>query len=274
MNLKKFAAFSMAATLCITLFSGCSKDGAGSGGSASVEYTAVSTQADALMELKAGTADVAVIDYTMAKTMVGEGTDYEELTIVDGIELAVEEYGIAFRNGSNLVSAVNEAYEELLEDGTLAAIAEKYDLTYSLITDPVPSEESGTSDEDDLAYVKEKGTLIIGITEYAPMNYYDESGKLVGFDTEFAEAVCEKLGVTPEFVVIDWNTKVVELASKNIDCIWNGMTILDDLKENLDFSAAYMRNKQVLVVKDGFDISIVAEAGSAGENSVKDLMAE
>lgn len=67
---------------------------------------------------------------------------------------------------------------------------------------------------DDLSYVKDKGTLVIGITEYAPMNYYDDSGKLIGFDTEFAEAVCEKLGVAPEFTVIDWNTKEVELKAK------------------------------------------------------------
>ena len=70
---------------------------------------------------------------------------------------------------------------------------------------------------DDLSYVKDKGTLVIGITEYAPMNYYDDSGKLIGFDTEFAEAVCEKLGVAPEFTVIDWNTKEVELKAKNIE---------------------------------------------------------
>ena len=94
---------------------------------------------------------------------------------------------------------------------------------------------------DDLAYIQEKGTLKIGITLFQPMNYYDESepDKLVGFDTELAEAVCEKLGVTPEFVVIDWDQKVIELQSKNIDCIWNGMTILDELKENIDFSMPY-----------------------------------
>lgn len=59
---------------------------------------------------------------------------------------------------------------------------------------------------DDLAYIQEKGTLKIGITLFQPMNYYDESepDKLVGFDTELAEAVCEKLASHPKFVVIDW----------------------------------------------------------------------
>lgn len=134
---------------------------------------------------------------------------------------------------------------------------------------------------DDLSYVKDKGTLVIGITEYAPMNYYDDSGKLIGFDTEFAEAVCEKLGVAPEFTVIDWNTKEVELKAKNIDCIWNGFTIREDLKESIDFSNAYCKNMQVAVIKAENSgkytdlaslakANIVAEAGSSGESAVAD----
>ncbi len=135
------------------------------------------------------------------------------------------------------------------------------------------------ADEDDLSYVKDKGTLVIGITEYAPMNYYDDNDKLIGFDTEFAEAVCEKLGVTPEFTIIDWNTKEVELKAKNIDCIWNGFTIRDDLKENIDFSEPYCKNMQVVVIKAEnagkytdlaslAGANIVAEAGSSGESAV------
>lgn len=134
---------------------------------------------------------------------------------------------------------------------------------------------------DDLSYVKDKGTLVIGITEYAPMNYYDDSGKLIGFDTEFAETVCEKLGVAPEFTVIDWNTKEVELKAKNIDCIWNGFTIREDLKESIDFSNAYCKNMQVAVIKAENSgkytdlaslakANIVAEAGSSGESAVAD----
>lgn len=81
------------------------------------------------------------------------------------------------------------------------------------------------------------------------MNYYDESGTLIGFDTEFAEAVCEYLGITPEFIVINWDTKETELESKIIDCLWNGLTVDDDRKENMDFSASYMNNKQVVVIQ-------------------------
>ena len=78
---------------------------------------------------------------------------------------------------------------------------------------------------------KDEKTLKIGITYYEPMNYKDENGKLVGFDTEFAEKACAELGYTPEFVEIDWENKINELVTKKIDLIWNGMTISEELKD-------------------------------------------
>jgi polar amino acid transport system substrate-binding protein len=90
-------------------------------------------------------------------------------------------------------------------------------------TEDAATEEVATEPaDDDLAYIQGKGTLVIGITEAAPMNYYDENGELVGFDTEFAQAVCAKLGLAYNFVIIDWDMKEVELNAKSIDCIWNG----------------------------------------------------
>ncbi len=141
---------------------------------------------------------------------------------------------------------------------------------------PETTEDAGAV-ASDLAYIKEKGKMIIGITEYAPMNYYDEDGKLIGFDTEFAEAVCAKLGVEAEFVEINWDTKTTELKSKNIDAIWNGMTIKEELKESMDISDAYVLNAQVIVTrsanaekfKDADSVkeaSIAVESGSAGES--------
>ena len=121
----------------------------------------------------------------------------------------------------------------------------------------------------DLDYIKEKGKMVIGYTVYEPMNYTDADGNFTGFDTELATAVCEKLGVEPEFVEINWDTKVVELDAKSIDCIWNGMTLTDDIMA---------KNAQVVVVKDGTDYSstadlvgktVVAEAGSAGEAAIE-----
>ena len=130
----------------------------------------------------------------------------------------------------------------------------------------------------DLDYIKGKGKLVIGYTVYEPMNYTDADGNFTGFDTELATAVCEKLGVEPEFVEINWDTKVVELDAKSIDCIWNGMTLTDDIMANTATTKAYAKNAQVVVVKDGTDYTstadladktVVAEAGSAGEAAIQ-----
>ena len=130
----------------------------------------------------------------------------------------------------------------------------------------------------DLDSIKEKGKLVIGYTVYEPMNYTDADGSFTGFDTELATAVCEKLGVEPEFVEINWDTKVVELDAKSIDCIWNGMTLTDDIMANTATTKAYAKNAQVVVVKDGTDyastadlvgLTAVAEAGSAGEAAIE-----
>ena len=130
----------------------------------------------------------------------------------------------------------------------------------------------------DLDYIKEKGKMVIGYTVYEPMNYTDADGNFTGFDTELATAVCEKLGVEPEFVEINWDTKVVELDAKSIDCIWNGMTLTEDIMANTATTKAYAKNAQVVVVKDGTDYTstadladktVVAEAGSAGEAAIQ-----
>ena len=130
----------------------------------------------------------------------------------------------------------------------------------------------------DLDYIKEKGKLVIGYTVYEPMNYTDADGNFTGFDTELATAVCEKLGVEPEFVEINWDTKVVELDAKSIDCIWNGMTLTEDIMANTATTKAYAKNAQVVVVKESTaytstaDLAgktVVAEAGSAGEAAIQ-----
>ncbi len=144
-----------------------------------------------------------------------------------------------------------------------------------------PSENTGAEStsalaDSDFAYIKGKGNMVIGITYFAPMNYLDENNELVGFETEFAKAVCERLGVEAKFQEISWAAKETELAAKNIDCIWNGMTINDERLANMSISTPYMANKQVLVVKaDRLDeikalesakgLNIVAEKESAGE---------
>ena len=135
-----------------------------------------------------------------------------------------------------------------------------------------------------------KETLTIGYTLYAPMNY-EENGELVGFDTEFAKAVCEKLGMEPKFQLIDWGNKYMELESGNIDCVWNGFTFncADDdgvqRSDKVDFSLAYMDNEQCVVVKkDNLEAlnnaealvgkKVSAEDGSAGESKAKEIIGD
>ncbi|MDY5626028.1 MAG: transporter substrate-binding domain-containing protein [Clostridia bacterium] len=216
---------------------------------------------------------------TDANKETASGGNYSDLMTIDGLDLAVEEYGIGFRTGSDIVDEVNKIIKELYNDGTLKKIAEKYDLAANLLEPKdVPSKASGDSDLD---YIKKNGKMVIGYTVYDPMNYTDDNGEFVGFDTEFAKAVCEKLGVTPEFVEINWDTKEIELNAKSIDCIWNGFTINEEREENLDFSIPYILNKQVVVIrkadKDKYtdaaslaSAKLAAETASAGEDAIKD----
>lgn len=149
-------------------------------------------------------------------------------------------------------------------------------------TDSVESTESVAA-QSDLEYVKQKGKMVIGITDYAPMNYKEEgSDEWTGFDTEFAEAVCKEIGVDAEFFVLaDWGAKVNELNAKTIDAVWNGMTILPELQESMSISDPYVVNAQVIVCKeankDTFatvesikDAAIAVEGGSAAEELVAD----
>ena len=111
--------------------------------------------------------------------------------------------------------------------------------------------------------------LNIGITDYPPLNYY-EDGKLIGFETEFAEEICKELGMIPNFIQIDWGSKEIELKSKNIDVIWNGMTWTEERAENMLLSDKYINNSGVLVVRKGMIeiTSIAVEKGSQAETVV------
>jgi len=140
-----------------------------------------------------------------------------------------------------------------------------------------PEETDIAATESDAGSITEKGKMTIGITIYEPMNFYDAENNLTGFDTEFAMAVCEKLGLEPDFVEINWETKEIELNAKSIDCIWNGMTITTDRAANMSISLPYVKNAQVVVVKADSDIAatadlvgktVVAEIGSAGEDQI------
>ena len=143
------------------------------------------------------------------------------------------------------------------------------------------AESEAGSDESDLAYVKDKGTLIVGITNFEPMDYQDENGEWIGFDADMAKLFAESLGVDVEFIEIDWDNKILELDTKTIDCVWNGMTLTPEVTSSMDCTNAYSSNSQVVVLPSDIadqypdaaslaDLSFAVETGSAGEQAAID----
>ena len=137
----------------------------------------------------------------------------------------------------------------------------------------------------DMEYVKEKGTLIVGITDFAPMDYQDEDGNWIGFDADLAKAFAAKLGVEVKFQIIDWDNKAFELDGKAIDVVWNGMTITDKVKAAMDCSNPYCNNQQIVIVKKDVadqyqtkesvkNLKFAVEDGSAGQEQVEALGAQ
>ena len=140
----------------------------------------------------------------------------------------------------------------------------------------------GGKSDSDLAAIQKKGKLIVGITDYAPMDYKDENGEWTGFDAEFARLFAKELGVDCEFYVIaDWGKKFLELETNQIDAVWNGMTITEEATLNASVSAPYVVNAQVLVMKADVvnnyadaaslkDLTVAAENGSAGQAAAEE----
>ena len=141
----------------------------------------------------------------------------------------------------------------------------------------------GSDSDSDLAYVKEKGTLVVGITDFAPMDYKEEgSDEWIGFDADMAKAFAEDLGVEVQFVEINWDNKAMELQTKAIDVVWNGMTLTEEVKQLMGCSEPYCLNGQVVVVPaevvDQYQtteslsgLNFAAENGSAGAEQLDAL---
>ena len=138
------------------------------------------------------------------------------------------------------------------------------------------------SGESDLAYVQPKGTLVVGMTDFAPMDYKDENGEWIGFDADMAKAFAESLGVDVEFLEINWDNKLMELDTKGIDVIWNGMTINDEVEAGASVSEPYCRNGQEVVgpgdkaedyqtVESLSGLNFAVENGSAGAEQLDAL---
>ena len=144
-----------------------------------------------------------------------------------------------------------------------------------------PAAGAGGDADSDMAYVKDKGTLIVGITEFEPMDYQDESGEWIGFDADLAKLFAERLGVEVQFQLINWDSKIMELDGKTIDVVWNGMTLTDEVLAGMECSNAYLNNAQVVILPSAdaesypdaesmADLQFAVESGSAGEQMAID----
>lgn len=211
---------------------------------------------------------------TLATLASCKKTTYDDLMIVD-LDQEREYFGIAFRTGSDLTRKVEDITLTLINNGKLAELSAKYEVG-AVGADEYTPKADACATSGDYAAIKAKGKLVIGITDYKPMDYHEEGSETwVGFDADYARLVCEQLGVTAEFVEIDWDNKLVALAAGTIDCIWNGMTIDDAIENAADCTAAYMYNTQVAVIRKAdadkyTDLAslkgatVAAEGGSAG----------
>ena len=144
------------------------------------------------------------------------------------------------------------------------------------------SENVASFTESDVAYVQDKGTLVVGMTDFAPMDYRNDSGEWIGFDADMAKAFAEYLGVEAEFLEINWDNKLMELDTKGVDAIWNGMTITDEVTNGASVSEPYCNNGQVVVlpadkaadyqdVESLSGLSFAVENGSAGAAQLDEL---
>lgn len=145
---------------------------------------------------------------------------------------------------------------------------------------PAASSSSSAAGSSDIEAVKKAGKLVVGITDFEPMDYKDEDGNWTGFDADLATKFAEELGVEVEFQEIDWDNKILELDGKSIDCVWNGMTLTDEVTAAMSCTNPYLNNAQIVVVpKDKADdyqtvdslkdLTFAVEAGSAGATEAK-----
>lgn len=287
--MKHISALASAVCLCslLALF-GCKEQKLKMG----KKFIPTNSQINVLQELTSGTADIGIMDSVMADFYINAGSYKNVLAEVDNISLSDEKYVIAARkDAKDTIARVNEALSHLIKNKRIVSIAAKYGLASELIADKGTIGEDAASfesisDKSDWEYISKKGNIKIGYTVFAPIAYVDsQTNRLIGFDIDLAREAADFLGVEAQFEEINWDAKETELASKNIDLIWNGMTFTEDREKNMAVSIPYLLNRQVAVVriadKDRYSASnlsefikqaenarIAAESGSAGERCI------
>ena len=182
---------------------------------------------------------------------LGEIADIQQI-YVDHTAAAIDEIGgeeaESEAASEEETEVTEEASEAASEEETTEAVSEEATEVTEEETEASSEEATDAAEDSDVAYIQDKGSLIVGITDFEPMDYKDENGDWIGFDADMAGVVAEKLGVDVEFVEIDWDNKIMELDSKNIDVVWNGMTLTDEVTNSMECTNAYCNNAQVVVV--------------------------
>lgn len=278
----KAAALVAAVIMSVTAFAACNS---GEQLAYGKELLTLNTQLDTLTQLNMGAIDAAVIDSVMAGYYSNNGEYAGKVTIMDAV-LQREQYGIAARKGDEaFMSKINEALIALYGNGGMQEVAAQFGLTADIALESStknPLADATDSSWDDIVA---SGKIIIGYTIFAPIAF-DEGDGLTGYDIELAKKTIEYLNekysvnLTPEFQIIDWDSKEALLTNGTIDLIWNGLTIDDERLANMCISVPYLNNDQVAVVrtedKDKYvtpddlkDAVIGVEKGSAGESVVR-----
>lgn len=278
----KAAALVAAVIMSVTAFAACNS---GEQLAYGKELLTLNTQLDTLTQLNMGAIDAAVIDSVMAGYYSNNGEYAGKVTIMDAV-LQREQYGIAARKGDKaFMSKINEALIALYGNGGMQEVADQFGLTADIALESStknPLADATDSSWDDIVA---SGKIIIGYTIFAPIAF-DEGDGLTGYDIELAKKTIEYLNekysvnLTPEFQIIDWDSKEALLTNGTIDLIWNGLTIDDERLANMCISVPYLNNDQVAVVrtedKDKYvtpddlkDAVIGVEKGSAGESVVR-----
>lgn len=254
-------------------------------------YTALPAQADVFKELNSKTADVGIMDFTMANYLLNPDSAMAKKLMIADIEFEKEYYAIAFRKAADgkynaLTDLVNKTLSEL-KDADYKTIAEKYGISAATL-DLVYSKPTGEADNTELDHIKKNG-IVIGFTLNAPMALGEGDKTTGGFDTDLAKAVFAKINsdlgtnIKVEFKLIDWGKKESEMEARTIDCVWNGLTVTPARAEQWSLTMNYLENKQCAVIrkadKDKYNsydalkkARIVAEDGSAGEDAAKEIL--
>ena len=247
------------------------------------------SQLDAVVQLDAGTVDAVVIDSIMGGYYAAQGDYAGKIAIVPNLTLAQEEYGIAGRKEDKaFISEINKALIAVTANGTMSQTATTFGVNESVAVTANATNPLANATDDSWDTIKASGKIVIGITIFAPIAYYNGEAKLenlTGFDIELAKKVVayindtQNLNLQIEFSIIDWNSKEALLENGSIDLVWNGMTITEQRSKDMCISIPYLYNKQVAVVKvedvanytdkASFANAVIGvEAGSAGESVV------